>query len=109
MEPLCSDLEERVRAQAIGRVATVFAIDPAALDPAWEFGQELTCSFVSDFRFNEFDRLDQDIKDVADRETRCRLASGELVIRTVEDYCDHMVACFATNPDEVRRVLGLDR
>lgn len=109
MEPLCRDQEDVIRARALGRVAAVFSIDTATLDPAWEFGKALNCSFVSDFRFNEFDRLDQDIKDVADRETRRRMARGELVIRTVEDYCDHMVACFTRNPDEVRRVLGLER
>jgi len=100
--------EEVIRERAHARVAQVFGLTPDALQPGAEFGKELKASFVSDFRFNEFDKIDQDIKDVADRATRKRLASGELVIRTVADYVDHMVASYATNPREVARVLGLE-
>jgi hypothetical protein len=73
-----------------------------------EFGKDLKPSFVSDFKDNELDRLDYDIKDVADRAVRKQLESGNLVIRTVADYCDHMVRCFRANPQEVSRVLSLE-
>jgi hypothetical protein len=102
-----SRIEESIRDRARARVAGIFQLAPDALPFSAEFGKDLKASFVSEFRFNEFDKLDQDIKDVADRATRKRLGSGELVIRTVADYCDHMVACYATNPRDVARVLGL--
>jgi hypothetical protein len=94
--------------RAHARVAQVFGMAPDALPLGAEFGKDLKSSFVSDFRFNEFDKIDQDIKDVADRATRKRLGNGELVIRTVVDYCDYMVACYATNPRDVACLLGLD-
>lgn len=100
--------EEIIRERAHARVAQLFGLAPDAMQPGAEFGKELKASFVSDFRHNEFDKLDQDIKDVADQATKKRLASGELVIRTVADYVDHMVACYATNPREVVRLLGLE-
>lgn len=100
--------EKVIRERAHARVARVFGLAADALQPGAEFGKELKASFVSDFRHNEFDKLDQDIKDVADRATRKRLGSGELVIRTVADYVDHRVACYATNPREVARLLGLE-
>jgi hypothetical protein len=100
--------ETVIRDRARARVAEVFGLALDALQMETEFGKDLKASFVSEFRFNEFDKIDQDIKDVADRATRKRLGSGELVIRTVADYCDHMVACYATNPREVARVLGFE-
>ena len=103
-----AQIEQIIRDRARVRVARVFGLDPEALSLSAEFGGELKSSFVSDFRFNEFDKIDQDIKDVADRATRKRLGSGELVIRTVADYCDHMVACYAKNPKEVARLLDLE-
>lgn len=101
-------LEQVIRDRARTRVARCFGVEPEALQPDAAFGKELKASFVSDFRHNEFDKIDQDIKDVADRATKKRLGSGELVIRTVADYVDHMVACYATNPREVACVLGLE-
>ena len=103
-----SRIEGVIRERAHARVAQLFNLAPAALPLGAEFAKDLKASFVSDFRHNEFDKLDQDIKDVADRATRKRLGSGELVIRTVADYCDHMVACYATNPRDVARVLDLE-
>jgi predicted transcriptional regulator len=103
-----SPAELAIRDQARARVAQVFGLTPDAVPQGAEFGKDLKATFSSDFRFNEFDKIDQDIKDVADRATRKRLASGDLVIRTVADYCDHMVVCYATNPRDVVRVLGLE-
>jgi len=71
------------------------------------FGKELKASFVSDFKANEFDQLNNDIRDVADRQLVKELNLGTLVIRTVGDYCDHMVKCYQTKPQEVMRVLQI--
>lgn len=103
-----AQIEQFIRDRARVRVARIFGLDLDALSLSAEFGRELKSSFVSDFRLNEFDKIDQDIKDVADRATRKRLGSGELVIRTVADYCDHMVACYAKSPEKVARLLDLE-
>lgn len=98
---------EEIRGRARARVAKAFGLSANELPLKAEFGKDLDASFVSNFRFNEFDRLDFDIRDVADRATLRRLEDGSLMIRTVADYCEHMVACYATNPREVLRLLDL--
>jgi hypothetical protein len=108
MERLVEPIEETIRDRARARVAQVFGLTPEALSLSAEFGKDLKPSFVSDFKDNELDRLDHDIKDVADRAVRKQMESGKLVIRTVGDYCDHMVHCFRVNPEEVSRLLGLE-
>jgi hypothetical protein len=100
-------VEEAIRNHARIRVARVFGVAPEALPLSAEFGKDLKASFVSEFKHNEFDKIDQDIRDVADRAIRKQLESGELVIRTVADYCDHMVRCYGRNPEEVNRLLGI--
>ena len=62
---------------------------------------------VSDFKCNEFDIIDHDIHDVADRKVSKEMSDGFLVIRTVEDYCNHMIRCYETKPHDVKRVLGI--
>jgi hypothetical protein len=103
------DSEEKIRQYARVRVADLFNVQPDALPLEAAFGEALKASFVSDFKANEFEQLDRDIKDVADRQILKELSSGTLVIRTVGDYCDHMVRCYRVNPKEVMRVLRIDR
>ena len=98
-------MEEAIRGGARNRIAQVFRLAPETLSLDAEFGKDLKASFVSEFKNNEFDRLSDDIGDVADRVVRKQIESGKLVIRTVADYCDHMVRCHQRNPEEVRRLL----
>jgi hypothetical protein len=101
--------EELVRRFAIRRLANVFHLPETALSYEARFGRDLKATSVSDFKANEFDMIDNDIKDVADRGLLKQMSQGTLVIRTVGDYCDHMVRCSSVNPREVARVLGLNR
>jgi hypothetical protein len=98
---------EEIREAAIARVATLFGVNPRILEGEMVFGSDLVASFVSDFRHNELDKVDHDIRDVADRESLAAFSSGTLVIRTVADYCEHMIKSYRTNPEEVVRLLGL--
>ena len=97
--------EEQVRQYARFRVARLFNVNPDSLALDAVFGTDLKASFVSDFKANEFDQIDYDIRDVADRHILKKLGSGALVIRTVGDYCNHMVRCYSTKPQDVMRVL----
>jgi hypothetical protein len=99
--------EEVVRQHALRRLAGLFQVPEALLVDDAKFGEELKAAPASDFTSNEFDVVDDDIKDAADKRLREEMASGQLVIRTVRDYCDHMVRCSALRPDEVAHVLGL--
>lgn len=98
--------DEELRQAAKSRIARLFNVDSdtiIASDVA--FGEELKASFVSSWRDNEFDEILYDIRDVADRQTLKKLNAGSLVIRTVGDYCEHMIRCYHTKPKEVIRVL----
>jgi hypothetical protein len=77
----------------------------SALKDEMRFGDDLKASFVSDWRHNEFDQVLHDIRDVADAETLRVLDAGTLVIRTVGDFCDHMVRCYKTSPRAVEAAL----
>ena len=95
-----------VRSAAVGRVARVFGRQVADIRTEAVFGDDLKASFRSDFRYNELDHIDFDIRDVAGQEILAEFASGANTITTVDDYCEHMVRCHATNPEDVLRVLA---
>lgn len=99
--------EQIIRERAFARIAEIFNIPIEQLQLNSKFGEDLKASFVSDFRANEFDIVDQDIHDAADRKITSELSSGRLTIRTVKEYCDHMVRCYATRPAEINRILRL--
>lgn len=103
-----NDLEDEVRRKARQRVAKLFNLTLDSVELNAEFGKDLKASFVSDFKSNEFEQIDRDIKDVADKQVLKDLGSGTLVIRTVNDYCEHMVRCLRTNRGEVTRLLGME-
>ncbi len=99
--------EEFIRRHSLRHLAEVFGLSETALSLDARFGQELKANPVSDFNANQFDILDGDIKDVADKRLLNEMAQGTLVIQTVGDYCEHMVRCSILNPEEVARVLRL--
>lgn len=97
--------DDELRQAAKKRVARLLkvSLDDLSLDAV--FGEDIKASFVSDFKLNEFDILLEDIHIVADKKTKKELNSGATVIRTVGDYCEHMVRCYHTKPKEVVSVL----
>ena len=99
--------DEELRRAAKLRVARLFNVNSDTLEDRVVFGEDLKMSFISDFKPNEFDQVDYDIRDVADPQILKELSSGTLVIRTVGDYCEHMVRCYRTKPEEVIRVLRI--
>ena len=71
-------------------------------------GDDLSVSFVSDFRRNELDRVTDDILDVADRTIAKEIASGHLTMQTVGEYCDLMARCSRTRRNDVLKLLEID-
>lgn len=104
-EKISSYSDEQIRHCAREKIARFFDLEIDALSDKAIFGEDLKASFVSDFRMNELDQLNDDIRDVADRQILKELDSGSLVIRTVFDYCNHMIRCVRLKPEEVGRVL----
>ncbi|MBF0147451.1 MAG: hypothetical protein HQL84_12975 [Magnetococcales bacterium] len=96
-----------VRLFALHKLAEVFRVPGSSLSNEARFGHELKAAPASDFKLNEFDLIDNDIKDVADKRLLKEMSQGRLVIRTVGEYCDHMVRCSSLKPKEVARVLLL--
>ena len=97
--------DEELRQAARLRVAHLFNLDLKAITDQMVFGEYLKASFVSNFKDNEFNKLDHDIRDVADHHILKKLSSGALDIRTVGDYCEHMVRCYSAKPEDVMRLL----
>jgi len=102
-----SNVEDIIRKSALARLAKIFSIPVESLKKNSKFGEDLEASGVSDFRHNEFDRVDHDIHDVADKNISAELRAGHLVIRTVKDYCDHMVRCYESKPNDVKKILEI--
>lgn len=96
-----------LRQHALRRLADVFQVTEASRSLADRFGEELQAAPATDFRLNEFDILDDDIRWVADKQLLRDMARGSLVIRTVEDYCNHMIRCSQINPTRVTEILKL--
>ena len=101
------EIERVIREKAILRLSGIFKVPISVLTPGCRFGDDLKASFVSDFRRNEFDQVNDDIHDVADKTITKELGAGKLTIKTVEDYCDHMVRCSKTKRKDVERLLGI--
>lgn len=101
------ELEATIRDRALARLAEVFQMPVSSLRDELQFGVDLKASFVSDFRRNELDLIHDDIHDVADRSIAKELRSDRLIIRTVGDYCAHMVRCNSAKPKDVAKVLKL--
>lgn len=100
-------IETVIRQRALQRLASVFKVEVNTLSTTARFGEDLKAKPVSNFRLNEFDIIDGDIRDVADKSLLKAMGCGELEIRTVADYCDHMVRCYAVKPKDVARLLSL--
>ena len=87
------------------RIAHLFHVNLEAITNDLEIGEGiLSPSYESYWRPNQIDLLDDDIHDVADRETLSKLGES-ITIRTVGDYCDYMVKCYRTNPKKVEDVI----
>lgn len=99
--------EQIIREHALARIADLFNIPIEELRLDAVLGKDLHATFRSYFRHNEMDRVDFDIRDVADRKINKELNNGETTIYTVGDYCDHMVRCYETKPEDVSRILKL--
>ncbi len=101
------DFKERIQEYCLKRIGHLFNVDPKSLSNDLVFGEDLKSSFVSNFKLNEFDKIHNDILDVADALILNELNSGALEIRTVGDYCAYMVRCYLTNEDEVKHILKM--
>ncbi|WGG52877.1 hypothetical protein [Rugamonas sp. DEMB1] len=101
--------EALIHQYALRRLAEVFHVSVESLLLDMKFGKELKARPVSCFTENEFDVIDNDIRDVADKAVLKEMAHGLLEIRTVEDYCKHMLRCNAVKPVDVARLLQLPK
>lgn len=90
---------------SLQRIAAVFGTPVEQLRREWIFGVDLKSSFRSDFARNEFDVINDDIHDVADRDTLRLLDEGRLVISTIGEYCEYMASMSQKNARAVRDVL----
>lgn len=100
-------LEEVIRKYAFIRLTKIFHIPENSLSLSDRFGEELKSTYISDFKSNEFDFVLDDIKDVATKDILKMIKDGTYEIRTVEDYCNHMIICASKKTEEVIRILDI--
>jgi len=98
--------EQIIREHALARIAEIYGIPVTELRLDTKFA-DMKVSFISNWRFNELDKVYFDIGDVADRKITKELKRGEGTIYTIEDYCNHMVRCYQTKPEDVSIILKL--
>ncbi|KMN36079.1 hypothetical protein VI26_08455 [Chromobacterium sp. LK1] len=99
--------EDLIRSLSLKRVACLFNVAVESLSLDARFGTDLHAKPRSFFRDNEFDEIEGDIMDVADKKLRNEMGRGEYKICTVGDYCEHMVRCYSLRPKVVEKILGL--
>lgn len=99
------ETNDAIRRKALQRLANIFKISIDSLHGEMQF-QDLKASFVSIFKRNEFDIIHDDIRDVANAQIIKKLENGDLEIKTVDDYINHMICCYSDNPNTVINVLG---
>jgi hypothetical protein len=88
-------------------VAKTFNVSINTISLDYEFGNELKNSFISDFKWNEYDDILEYIRDAADSCILKELNSGDVVIRTVDDFCKHMIRCYHINKKKVVKILEI--
>lgn len=103
-----NDPDEIVREFALQRIASVFNVSVDSLNRDAVFGDDLKAPRSTGlFKRNEYDELEGDVLDACDREKYKAISSGNLTIRTVGDYCNHMIQCYKTNPKAVVQTLKI--
>lgn len=98
--------EDDLRRLALNRVSEVFGKDCSSGPDELHFGVHLRATSVSDFSYNELDTILNDIYDAAPKKILREMKSGKRTIRTVEDYCRHMVECADVDAERVLYVLN---
>lgn len=103
-----SDPDDRIREFALQRIASTFNVCVGSLSSETVFGKDLKATHASElFNRNEYDVIEGDILDVCDKEAFRAISSGHLTIRTVGDYCDHMINCYKRKPKDVIETLKI--
>jgi hypothetical protein len=90
------------------RIARLFGMHAEDVHPEHVFGKDLRNRAKPDFRYGALDHILHDIRDVADKKTLADIDAGAFEVRTVEDYCNHMIRCYRTNEKEVAMTLESD-
>lgn len=109
VQDLSQNTQDVIREFSLRRLAKIFNISKNDLFEDQRFGFDLISSKANDFRLNEFDIIDNDIKDVANKYIKKEMENGLLIVSTVGDYCDHMIRCSHTNFDDVSYVLEIPK
>ena len=104
-----SNIDEQIRKFSLLRIAKIFNVSVDSLSQENKFGYDLKASSSPGlFRRNEYEQIENDIYDVANKQVYKEITSGNLTIQTVGEYCDHMVRCYGIKPADVRHVLEME-
>jgi hypothetical protein len=99
--------EKVIRERAFARISALFGIPVQELRESFRFGEELHPSVASAFRDNEVEDVVDDIVNVSTPLMIREFGKGVWDIKTLGDYCDHMVRCYELSPRAVSKVLKM--
>ncbi|WP_341503749.1 hypothetical protein [Gallaecimonas sp. GXIMD4217] len=100
------NLESKIKQKSIERLAALLDVDASTLSEEMSLATAVKPNPVKFWKRNQFDKILDDIRDVADKESTKLLESGDFEVKTVQDYVNFMIRCYEENPKLVLLVLG---
>lgn len=99
-------IENRIRCKCLRRIADIFRVDKENLTGDTDLTKLSEPQPVRFWKRNAFDKVLDDIRDAAGKESLNLLDTGEFVVTTVDDYVRFMQICYEENPRFVQLVIG---
>ncbi|RUO74905.1 hypothetical protein CWI80_06135 [Pseudidiomarina sediminum] len=99
-------IENRIRSKCLARIADIFQVDKESLTGDTELTKLYVPQPVRFWKRNAFDKVLDDLRDAAGKESIKLLNTGDFVATTVDDYVRFMQICYEERPKLVQLVLG---
>ncbi len=103
---MSAEVTDVIRTKSLNRIADTLKIPVSSLSGELLIQDLYKPPAVTGFGRNGFDVLLDDINDVSDSKMLRKIRDGLVSINTVQDYVEHMIACYSRSPRMVSSVLG---
>lgn len=100
------DVEDQIRCKCMKRIAEILRVDKGSLTDDTDLTILSEPQSVRFWKRNALDKMLDDIRDAAGKESLKLLNSGEFEVRTFGDYVQFMQICYEENPRLVQLVIG---
>ncbi|MEA3587980.1 hypothetical protein J6I75_06420 [Pseudidiomarina sp. 1APP75-27a] len=99
-------IEDEIRCKCTKRIAEIFRVDKGSLGDDTDLTKLCETQSARFWKRNVADKVLDDIRDAAGKESLKLLNSGEFEVRTFADYVRFMQICYEENPRLVQIVIG---